>query len=97
MKYYHATTKECIAKIVKDGTIKHSCGGVVFLCTDPIDACKFIAIRGEKEVYTIEVDLPEDSVKESNDHSETFFPVQSIHIFWGHKVDRKGKSSKIQI
>lgn len=46
MKYYHATTKECIAKIVKDGTIKHSCGGVVFLCTDPIDACKFIAIRG---------------------------------------------------
>lgn len=34
MKYYHATTKECIAKIVKDGTIKHSCGGVVFLCTD---------------------------------------------------------------
>lgn len=22
MKYYHATTKECIAKIVKDGTYK---------------------------------------------------------------------------
>ena len=23
--------------------------------------------------------------------------LQCIHIFWGHKVDRKGKSSKIQI
>lgn len=48
MKYYHATNKECIFKIVNDGIIKQSFGGVVFFCTDPIDACKFLLIRGGK-------------------------------------------------
>ena len=91
MKYYYATTKECIAKIVKDRVISHSCGGVVFLCTDPIDACKFIAIRGEKEVYTIEVDLPEDCIKESDDHSETFFRCKAYTYFGDIKLTGKEK------
>ena len=97
MKYYHATNKECIFKIVNDGIIKQSFGGVVFFCTDPIDACKFLLIRGEKEAYTIEVDLPEDCIKESNDHSEAFFSMQSIYVFWRRKTYRKRKSSKIRI
>lgn len=94
MKYYHATTKECISKIAKDGVIKHSYGGVVFLCTNPIDACKFIVMRGRKEVYTVELDLPEDNIKESNDHSEAFFRCKAYTYFGDIKLTGKEKIQK---
>lgn len=96
MKYYHATNKEGIFKIVNDGIIKHSFGGVVFFCTDPIDACKFLLIRGEKEAYTIEVDLPEDYIKESNDHSEAFFQCKAYTYFGDVKLTGKEKVQKYE-
>jgi hypothetical protein len=60
-------------KIVGEGRIRKSCDGFVYLCKDPIDSCKFLVIRGMKNMSVIEVDINENSVEESNDHSERFF------------------------
>ena len=46
MKFYHATTEENALKIVRDGKIKMSAEGAVFVCKNPLDACKFLVIRG---------------------------------------------------
>lgn len=80
MKFYHATTMENAEKILDEGMIRHSAGGVVFLCRKPMDACKFLLIRGIKEICVIEVNLKKNSVEESNDHSEAFFSVKHIRI-----------------
>lgn len=79
MKFYHATTPENAISIMWDGVIK-SRYGEVFLCKKPSDACKFLAIRGCSKVIVIEVELPEDAVIESYDHSESFFQCKAyIH------------------
>ena len=77
MKFYHATTLENMDGIVTSGTVKSGCDGMVYLCTDPIDACKFLVIRGEREPWVIEVDLNEEDVEESFDHSQAFFKCKA--------------------
>lgn len=77
MKFYHATTPENMRKILDDGCIKHSVGNVVFLCRKPMDACKFLAIRGIKKISVIEVELKKNQTEESNDHSEAFFQCKA--------------------
>lgn len=77
MKFYHATTTENAEKILDEGMIRHSAGGIVFLCRKPMDACKFLLIRGIKEICVIEVNLRKNSVEESNDHSEAFFQCKA--------------------
>ena len=42
----------------------------MYLCKDPADSCKFMIIRFVQRVAVFEVDLPEESVQESYDHSE---------------------------
>lgn len=73
MKFYHAATPEIMNRIVESGVIRRSWDGVVYLCDNAVDAVKFVAIRGAKIVQAIEVDLDEEEVKESHDHSEAFF------------------------
>lgn len=77
MKFYHATTMENAEKILNERIIRHSVGGEVFLCRKPMDACKFLVIRGIKEVCVFEVSLRKNEVKESNDHSEAFFQCKA--------------------
>lgn len=77
MKLYHATTVENMKRIQKDGLIKGSFGREVFLCKKPLDACKFLVIRGIRRMCVIEVDLKEDTVRESFDHSEAFFQCKA--------------------
>ena len=72
-KFYHATTPEIMERIVDSGVIRRSWDGVVYLCDNAVDAVKFVAIRGAKIVQTIEVELDEKAVEESNDHCEAFF------------------------
>lgn len=72
-KFYHAATPEIMEKIVNSGVIRRSWDGVVYLCDNAVDAVKFVAIRGAKIVQTIEVELDEKTVEESDDHCEAFF------------------------
>lgn len=77
MKFYHATTMENLEKIRNEQRIRHSVGGVVFLCRKPLDACKFLLIRGVSEIGVIEVDLKKSETERSNDHSEKFFQCKA--------------------
>ena len=73
MKYYHAAPKETMIKIVREGRIRKSWDGVVYLCKEEVDSCKFLVIRGMRKMSVIEVDIDKSEVKESHDHSEKFF------------------------
>lgn len=71
MRFYHAAPKETMMKIYAEGVLKKSWDGVVYMCKDPIDACKFLVIRGMRQMSVIELELDEKEVEESHDHSET--------------------------
>lgn len=73
MKYYHAAPKATMKKIVGEGRIRKTWDGVVYLCKEAVDSCKFLVIRGMREMSVIEVDIDEDEVEESHDHAESFF------------------------
>lgn len=80
MKYYHAAPKETMMKIVGEGILRKSWDGFVYLCDRPEDTCKFLAIRGMREMSVIEVNIKENVVKESYDHNEHFFRCKAyIH------------------
>ena len=76
MKFYHATQCDNARKIVSDGKIKAH-AGEVFLCRTPLDACKFLVIRGVKKITVFELNLKKDEVHESFDHSEAFFQCKA--------------------
>lgn len=40
-------------------------------------ACKFLVIRGMRQMSVIELELDEKEVEESHDHSETFFKCKA--------------------
>lgn len=73
MKYYHAAPKETMMKIAGEGVIRKSWDGMVYLCKEAVDSCKFLIIRGIEEMSVIEVELEESEVVESYDHCESFF------------------------
>lgn len=77
MKFYHATTNEIAEKIRKEGVLKAGCFGVVFLCRTPLDACKFLVLRGVFKISVVEVNLRRSDVVESHDHSEAFFQCKA--------------------
>ncbi len=78
--FYHATTPENMKSIMNDLTLKADAFGEVFLCKEPLDACKFLAIWGIARIDVIEVELEESDVDESHDHSESFFQCKAyIH------------------
>lgn len=68
MRFYHAAPKETMMKIYAEGVLKKSWDGVVYMCKDPIDACKFLVIRGMRQMSVIELELDEKEVEESHDH-----------------------------
>lgn len=77
MKYYHAAPKETMIRIVGEGKIKKSWDGAVYLCKEAVDSCKFLVMRGMKEMSVIEVEIEENEVTESYDHSEAFFKCKA--------------------
>ena len=83
MKFYHATSTENMERIAETGIIKKSWDGVVYLCKDPIDACKFLILRGLRKMCVIETERNEEDVEESFDHSQAFFRCRA----YMHKGD----------
>lgn len=65
------------------------------LAEDPVDACKFLIIRGVLQVSVFEVNLKRSEVTESHDHSEGVLPVQGIHARRRHCRFRSGACSHL--
>lgn len=95
MKFYHATTSTAAESIRKDGVIKAGAMGDVFLCRNPLDACKFLILRGTPVIYVVEVDLRRSEVIESYDHAESFFQMQGIYTSWRYSLARIDTCSRL--
>lgn len=77
MKYYHATSEYAFNKIIKEG-IKPGIDGVVYLADSKENALKFISFRLINEpIYVLEVELNENEVEETFDHSYKFFKCKA--------------------
>ena len=86
--YYHATPFENLESImVKDQEIRKGYDGVVYLTENPGDAAKFLVIRGCRKILVIGVNLEEDLVAESFDHSEAFFKCKAYMYFENIPLD----------
>ena len=72
-RYFHATTHENAEKIMQDGVIRKSYDGGVYICKQPLEAARFVAIRGHETGTIFEVELEERKVVETHDHNEAFF------------------------
>lgn len=47
-RYFHATTHENAKKIMQDGVIRKGIDGGVYICKQPLEAARFVAIRGHE-------------------------------------------------
>ena len=74
--YYHATPFENLESIMDQG-IHRGCDGVVYLTERPEEAARFVAIRGCRNILVLGVNIEEDMVKESFDHSQAFFKCRA--------------------
>lgn len=74
--YYHATPFENLESIMDQG-IHRGCDGVVYLTERPEEAARFVAIRGYRNILVLGVNIEEDMVKESFDHSQAFFKCRA--------------------
>lgn len=74
--YYHATPFENLESIMDQGLHK-GCDGVVYLTEKPEEAARFVAIHGCTKILVLGVELEEDLVDESFDHSEAFFKCRA--------------------
>lgn len=72
-RYFHATTHENAKKIMQDGVIRKGIDGGVYICKQPLEAARFVAIRGHETGTIFEVELEERKVVEAHDHNEAFF------------------------
>lgn len=70
--YYHATPFENLESIMDQG-IHKSRDGVVYLTEKPEEATRFVFIRGYVDILVLEVQVEENMVEETFDHSEAFF------------------------
>jgi len=75
-KYYHATPFENLESIIDQG-IHRGCDGVVYLTEKPEEAVRFVVIRGYVDILVCEVQVEEDMVEETFDHSEAFFKCRA--------------------
>lgn len=75
--YYHATSFENLASIIDKGILKGS-DGVVYLTEQPEEAARFVAIRGVTKILVLGIELEENLVSESFDHSFLFFKCRAF-------------------
>ena len=70
--YYHATPFENLEAILAQG-IRKGYDGVIYLTEKSDEAARFVAIRGCKKILVLGIELEENLVSESFDHSQVFF------------------------
>lgn len=79
-KYYHATPYSNLHNILSDG-LQPGPDGLVYMCETPVDALKFLVVRGYKDLLVVEIKIyknMEKNVIETFDHSERFFKCRAF-------------------
>ena len=85
--YYHARSESGSQRAMASGKLQASFDGLVYLCDKPENALKFVALGcygdPNAKVYVFEVELDDENVVETFDHSESFFGFRC----YGHLGD----------
>ena len=77
---YHATRFENLSSILEKG-IQPGTDGLVYMCLEPRDSAKFLAVRGCKDILVIKVKIPKklnNTIQETFDHSSRFFGCRAF-------------------
>ena len=81
MRYmWHATEYKNLVSILDNGIIPGP-DKLVYLCENGIDAAKFVAVRGCRDILLCQIKIykaDEDKIKETFDHSERFFKCRAF-------------------
>ena len=77
MKFYHGTDESHLSQILASGVIKPGIDGVIYLTKSADDVMKFMMFRPIHTICVLELDLPEEDVIETFDHSFAFFKCRS--------------------
>jgi len=81
MKLYHGTAERNLISILEEG-IKPGPEGCVFLAETQFDALKFLALRCfDEDIIVFEVEVSEEKVEETFDHSYSFFKCKAYGYF----------------
>ena len=72
MKLYHSTKMENLKSISEEGLLPDMFG-LVFLAESALLAAAFDVIYNDGRGIVLEVEVPEECISESFDHSEAFF------------------------
>lgn len=75
---YHATPYENLLSIYSKGILPSKIEGSVYLAETDEDAVKFIALRGCKDILTVEVEVDDKLVTESFDHNYQVFKCRAF-------------------
>lgn len=79
MIYYHATPKENVFSIIREGI--HASFDGVYLCKAAEDCLMFFLIYPDhagKEIAVIPIDLDDEKIIESYDHNKEFIPCDAF-------------------
>ena len=84
MTLYHATKKNNVFPIMREG-LKAGTDGAVYFSDTPENALKFMVVGNtEREEYAvIPVEFETDDIEESHDHDESFFKCKA----WAYNGD----------
>ena len=79
MILYHATNEKGFRGIVSSGCIKPGVDGIVYLADSAGNALKFVAVRTSfrDTIYVFRVEVPDNEVSETFDHSYRYFKCKS--------------------
>lgn len=84
-KYYHATDYNNLGSILTNG-LKPSMEGIVFMTEEPIDAVKFVALRGIPKILVVEIKTlkkHEKNIIETLDHNHRILDCKSYGFIGG--------------
>ncbi len=87
--FYHATSKENLTSILKNG-LKAGHDGCVFMTEKEDEAVRFLAVRLIPEIVTFKIKVYKkdyDKVQETFDHSQTFFKCRAFGYFGDIRVE----------
>lgn len=91
-KLYHGTSIENFNSMVKDGVIKTSYfSQCIYCCQSKEDVLKFMYIYQVTPCIILEIEVPDEDVVETFDHSPVFFQCRCFGITKAVEIGRNVK------
>lgn len=98
MTYYHATPRENVFDIIRDG-LKTGADGFIYLCETPMECLEFFKWRAAPrlELAVIPIELDPATVSESFDHNSKFIKARAFTVDYDIPRELIPMLDKIQV